>query len=109
MNVLSESPNAAEAATYINKQPMNTPTAFPIKVGFSKELVILSSKTSNRTVELTGSGDYIQASIRSIKLRNVLPALRSNDLLGRAGRIQKTATLRHNELTRLPEARSSCL
>src|SRR5258708_1406579 len=33
------------------------------------------------TVELTGRGDYIQASMGSIKLRNVLPALRSNDLL----------------------------
>jgi hypothetical protein len=33
------------------------------------------------TVELTGRGDYIQPSIQSIKLRNTLPALRSNDLL----------------------------
>jgi hypothetical protein len=29
---------------------------------------------------LTGRGDYIQPSIQSIKLRNTLPALRSNDL-----------------------------
>jgi hypothetical protein len=33
------------------------------------------------TSELTGRGDYIQPSIRPIKLRNTLPALRSNDLL----------------------------
>jgi hypothetical protein len=34
------------------------------------------------TFELTGRGDYIKPSIQSIKLRNTLPALRSNDLLG---------------------------
>jgi hypothetical protein len=33
------------------------------------------------TAELTGRGDYIQPSIQPIKLRNTLPALRSNDLL----------------------------
>src|SRR5712692_4655972 len=33
------------------------------------------------TLELTGRGDYIQHSFQSIKLRNTLPALRSNDLL----------------------------
>ena len=38
------------------------------------------------TVELTGRGDYIQPSIQSIKLRNPLPALRSNELLGGVSR-----------------------
>ncbi len=36
------------------------------------------------TVELTGRGNYVQLSIQSIKLRNTLTALRSNDLLCRA-------------------------
>ena len=35
-------------------------------------------------MELTGRGDYIQPSFQSIKLRNTLPALRSNDLFGGA-------------------------
>src|SRR2546426_4091247 len=35
-----------------------------------------------RTSELSGRGNYIQPSIQTIKLRNTLPALRSDDLLG---------------------------
>lgn len=34
------------------------------------------------TSKLTGGGGYIQPSIQSIKLRNTLPALGSNDLFG---------------------------
>src|SRR2546421_12359295 len=37
---------------------------------------------SRRTSELTGRGLYIQLSNLSIKLRNTLPALRSNELFG---------------------------
>ena len=33
------------------------------------------------TSELTGRRDFIQPSIQSIKLRNTLPPLRSNELL----------------------------
>src|SRR5512133_1777061 len=35
-----------------------------------------------RTSELTGRRDFIQLSIQSIKLRNTLPPLRSNELFG---------------------------
>ncbi len=38
-------------------------------------------KRSGITSELTGRGDYLQPSTQTIKLKNALPALRSNDLL----------------------------
>ena len=48
---------------------------------FTPEMI--SQKSSRRiTSELPGRGDYSQPSIQSIKLRNALHALRSNELLG---------------------------
>jgi hypothetical protein len=59
---------------------MKPPKQLPIRLF---DFTSHNLKTTKRiTVELTGRGDYIQPSIQTIKLRNALSALRSNDLFG---------------------------
>jgi hypothetical protein len=49
------------------------------------------------TIEFTGRGDFIQPSNLSIKLRKTLPALRSNEWLGRSPMLLIARTPQQND------------